>query len=375
MRKVWMFFISMSLCSFLLVFSFAGSINELKGMKQKIEESRQSVIRQKQQQEAALKDSTAAKLKLIEQERRLIEQLKTLEFEKAENEAALQALIASLEAAVKNYEDSLELFKSRVRAMYMNSNKTQLDLLLDSRNLIELTGKIQLLNSIAERDTQIVQEFASAQKDLEFKRSTQETQIQELLRIIEAQEQTVKDVQRNKVLIDQKISEKSSLLDNLKKQEQDFLEESKKLEARIKQMQLSQNQYVGGRMLWPVPSSTRISSHYGVRVHPVLKYSRMHTGLDIAANQGANIVAANNGKVVIAGWEGGYGNAVMIDHGGGIVTLYGHCSVLLVRVGQQVKTGTVIAKVGSTGVSTGPHLHFEVRKNGSTVNPLPYLQS
>lgn len=110
-----------------------------------------------------------------------------------------------------------------------------------------------------------------------------------------------------------------------------------------------------------------------MRFHPILKKNKMHTGMDIGAPKGANIVAAENGTVIQAGWNNAYGNMIVINHGGNLVTLYAHASKLLVSVGQQVTKGQVIAKVGSTGYSTGPHLHFEVRKNGDPVNPSSYL--
>ena len=130
---------------------------------------------------------------------------------------------------------------------------------------------------------------------------------------------------------------------------------------------------MGGTFAWPSVSSY-ITSPYGTRVHPVTKTVKTHTGIDIGASHGTNIYAAASGTVLVSGWNsGGYGNYVVIDHGGGVTTLYAHCSALLVSSGQSVTKGQVIAKIGSTGISTGPHLHFEVLKNGSHTNPMAYF--
>ncbi len=128
------------------------------------------------------------------------------------------------------------------------------------------------------------------------------------------------------------------------------------------------------RMTWPVPSSSRISSPFGNRIHPIFNIFKFHTGIDIPAATGNSILAASSGKVTASRWMSGYGNTVMIDHGGGILTLYAHTSVLLVSQGQTVNKGQVIAKIGSTGNSTGPHLHFEVRKNGEYIDPEPWVR-
>jgi murein DD-endopeptidase MepM/ murein hydrolase activator NlpD len=128
-----------------------------------------------------------------------------------------------------------------------------------------------------------------------------------------------------------------------------------------------------GTLHWPTPGHTRVSSPFGMRMHPILHVRKMHTGIDISAPSGATIVAAGNGKVIYAGRNGGYGNFTMIDHGNGLVTCYAHQSRITVSKGQHVSAGQTIGKVGSTGLSTGPHLHFEVRVNGTPRNPLSYL--
>jgi len=127
--------------------------------------------------------------------------------------------------------------------------------------------------------------------------------------------------------------------------------------------------YAGGSMVWPLPGNYRISSPYGYRIHPILKTKQFHSGVDIPAKTGTKILAANDGVVIFSGVKSSYGNFVVIDHGGKMTTAYAHCSRRLVSQGQKVKKGQAIALVGTTGRSTGPHLHFEVRKDGKTTNP------
>ena len=128
-------------------------------------------------------------------------------------------------------------------------------------------------------------------------------------------------------------------------------------------------------MSWPVPGYTRITSQYGMRTHPITGIYKLHTGVDIGAPRGSNFIAANDGIVIKAEYNIAYGNMVVIDHGGGITTLYAHGDEILVEIGQKVTQGTPILIVGSTGYSTGPHAHFEVRVNGNPVEPLDYITS
>jgi murein DD-endopeptidase MepM/ murein hydrolase activator NlpD len=128
-------------------------------------------------------------------------------------------------------------------------------------------------------------------------------------------------------------------------------------------------------MAWPVPGYTRITSQFGMRTHPITGIYKLHTGTDIGAPLGATFIAANDGVVLKAEYNTAYGNMVIIDHGGGVTTLYGHGSEILVQAGDVVTQGTPVLKVGSTGYSTGPHAHFEVRVNGEYQNPLDYITS
>ena len=151
---------------------------------------------------------------------------------------------------------------------------------------------------------------------------------------------------------------------------------SNEIAAKIRASTARTGGYSGnpsGRFLWPTPGYSKITSDYGMRVHPILGTKKLHTGIDIGAPSGTRILSGDAGVVIHAGWLGAYGNAVVVDHGGGLSTLYGHMSSIAVREGQQVTAGQKLGGVGSTGLSTGPHLHFEVRVNGNPVSPWGYL--
>jgi Membrane proteins related to metalloendopeptidases len=154
-------------------------------------------------------------------------------------------------------------------------------------------------------------------------------------------------------------------IDDLNAEADRWIDEIKKLQGN--------QAYAGGIFTWPSATSTRITSPFGYRIHPILKVKKLHTGIDIGAAAGTAVLAANNGNVIKAGWNNSYGNVVMIDHGGGIVTLYAHNSKLLVSTGDVVTKGQTIALVGSTGDATGPHIHFEVRVNGEYKDPMGWF--
>ncbi|MCR4436378.1 MAG: peptidoglycan DD-metalloendopeptidase family protein [Clostridiales bacterium] len=281
----------------------------------------------------------------------------------------------ALEEAEADYNHQQELFKTRLRVMYENSsNNSYLEALLESKSITDFFNKLQIMSLVSKNDKQMAKELELAKQDVEYKRQMAQAEKQEKQKQADAKKKDIQAITASRASLESQRNALNSVLENLEQQEDALLQQSKELEQTIRNLQKKGTKYAGGIMTWPTPSCTEITSSFGSRYHPILKKTKEHTGIDIGASKGASIVAANKGTVIFAGWNDAYGNAVIIDHGGGITTMYGHCSKLLTSVGSNVEAGDVIAKVGSTGLSTGPHLHFEVRKDGVPVDPMAYFK-
>jgi len=294
-----------------------------------------------------------------------------------EIESAIASLDEAIRLAEEEYEKELKLFQNRLVTLYINSRtKAETNLLLQCDNFEEMFKKSQMLNLVSQFDQDLLNSIEAKKQEiaeLKAQKQQEEDTAQEQL---EAMLADIANLEVSRSLADKEVQKTQQKLKELEAAEDRLEADSKELEKLIKKLS-SSGAYTGGVMQWPLPGYYKISSYFGMRLHPILGYKKMHGGIDIGAPSGTPIHAAASGKVICAAWrDGGSGNTVIIDHGGGITTLYFHIKNggILVKEGQTVKAGDVIAKVGSTGLSTGPHLHFEVRKNGVRQDPLNYVK-
>ena len=221
-----------------------------------------------------------------------------------------------------------------------------------------------IVKKIVKQDKEILTELDENKQKIEDKKN----QIEK--KKVEQEDLKLLLEKDNESLNNDKI-EVEKLKDELEKEENALELEIEKISS---QSVVSEDSQVISSGSWPVPGYSRISSPYGYRIHPIFNTKKMHTGIDIPAPTGTPAVSIDQGKVIFSGTKGGYGKTIMIQHDDGKVTLYAHNSELIVSVGQRVQKGQVVSKIGSTGNSTGPHLHFEVRINGKHVNPVPYIK-
>ncbi len=267
----------------------------------------------------------------------------------------------------------------RLIAIYKYGYQSSLEILFASENFSEFITRFELLSSFVKGDLRVLRTLQKQQDLIAKKRAEIADKKDEL----ESQKNAYarlqiqnKQQQSRQLAAIQNKQQELSILQNNRKALEDALDEleqtSKELEAQIRNYQ-NQNQIAlgTGKYIWPVQG--RITSYFGYRYHPILRKRRYHSGLDISKPQGEPILAADSGVIVFAGRNGGYGKMIVVDHGAGISTVYAHCSLLQVDQGQTVTKGQTIGQVGSTGLSTGPHLHFEVRKNGVPQDPIGYL--
>ncbi len=277
----------------------------------------------------------------------------------------------------KDYDHQEELLELRLVYLYESGPTMYLDVLLNSKSIVDFISRYYLIAEIAQYDKDLLDSIGREKTRIEEIKQELSKNKENLKEIKAEQKRITVSLENSKLVrnsyINKLTEEELEIKENLElyQNELDLVE----LEILLTAMQGSNSQYIGGTFAWPAPGYYTITSNYGMRLHPVIKVYRVHSGMDIAAPTGAYAIAANDGIVTKSTYSYSYGNMIMIDHGGGVSTLYAHGSELLKQVGDVVKRGDPIMKVGSTGWSTGPHLHFEIRVNGSTIDPYPYVIS
>ena len=314
-----------------------------------------------------------------------IEELKTLISEK---EDEIAKTTEELEAAQEKEKTQYETMKERVQFLYEQGDAYYLELLMDVDSFGEFINKKEYITKMSEYDTRMLKEYVTNRELIEVCKAELEAE-EELLK--EAKEKVDEEQKNLETLIASKEQEINRYSGDIKNKQQAIAEYEadiamendtiKALEAALaeERKRLLEEQgseriiYDGGMFKWPAPSYTRVSSDYGWRLHPTLGVDKFHNGIDLAAPGGSPILAAYDGQVIGVGYNSSMGNYVMINHGGGLITIYMHASALYVSNGEMVGRGQKIAAVGTTGRSTGNHLHFGVRLDGDYVSPWNYL--
>ncbi len=310
-----------------------------------------------------------------------------LEDQLVKKSAEIEETQLQLADAVQREQQQYEDMKVRIQFMYENSQTSYLQVLLSSKNIAEFMNASEYISGIESYDRQKLQEYEQTVQETDELKSRLETEHRELEEMKASVEE---DKEKVAAMMRQKETELSALSEEIKnaqseadyyaaeiQAQEELIAEIRRAEAERAAAMKAANEkaasYNGGAFVWPCPASTRVTSDFGARVSPTSGASTNHMGIDVGAPYGADIVAAAAGTVRSVNYSSAAGNYVMIDHGGGVYTVYMHASSVNVSKGQTVSAGEVIAKVGSTGISTGNHLHFGVSQNGSYVSPWGYF--
>ncbi len=347
---------------------------------QKIDKAEQS----KKDAQKKLNEAKNKKVKTLADKERLEKEAGELQTEIealnkkiADTSANLAIEQEKLDVATEKANEKYHIFQERFRVMCEQGDVSYIEMLLSAKSFSDFVDKAEIMKEISRYDKAVFDQMDEMRKQIEKSRD-------EIAKLKESQETSAQSLKDQKAALVQKQNEQAAYIRELEKDTatyQRIIDEADRAMANLRASvsgSLSKSsggaKYVGGEFAWPTPSCHYITSHFSPRrKNPVSGIYKRHTGTDIGASYGAAIVAANSGTVTLAGWNSGYGNCVIIDHGGGRATLYAHMSAYSVSKGQKVTKGQRIGSVGSTGNSTGPHLHFEVLINGSAVDPMQFF--
>ncbi|RKP47218.1 hypothetical protein D7Z26_23190 [Cohnella endophytica] len=306
---------------------------------------------------------------------------KNLESTQAKIAAAEEKLILTgeeLQEAIKQRDTRNKLMDERVRMAYTAGPVSYLDVLLSAKSFSDFLSRFDAVESITTQDRNIAdekQKYTDEVAAMKVQREQELVDVQALYKDMESHQAELKQDEKDKEVLVSKIAKQIEDMEEISEEsEKQLTELAKQASALEAKKNRIKNYYKGGKLGMPLKTEWRLSSDFGYRIHPILHTKKLHAGMDMAAPKGTPIYAAETGVVIVAQSWSGYGNCVIIDHGGGLWTVYGHMSQIIAEKGETVKRGEKIGLVGSTGQSTGNHLHFEVRKNSEPVDPKPYLK-
>lgn len=368
-------------------------IRDAKKKASSLEEEKKKVEATLQNLEALKNDAAAYVRELDGNLEALNGELEVLDGQIGQKEAEIADTSQQLEEARQVEADQYAAMKLRIKYMYEQGDTSYIDMLLQAENMVQLMNRAEYIQQISQYDRKKMDEYVATKEAVAAHEAQLEEEHTQLLGL---QEQTEAKQQSVETLLSQKTQELKNFEAQIQTAEGQISEYEKDIKAqedkvrqieaeiRRKEEEARKAAEAAGKkynttslgnisFIWPCPASSRITSGFGGRSSPTEGASTDHKGIDIGASSGSSILAAASGTVVIATYSYSAGNYIMINHGGGVYTVYMHCSSLGVSEGQEVKQGQTIGKVGSTGYSTAPHLHFGIRNDGSYVNPTNYV--
>lgn len=378
LRKILIIISILILCTTLSTGSIATDISDLDKQKKEVSEE---LNKKNKQLEYVNEELTTALLEIQKLDDEILQyetDLNKYETQLSKLQTSIDEAIEKIDLVQEDYQTREEILRERLVEMYKAGDVTYLEVLLSSKSLTEFISSYFLMRQLVEYDNKLIEQVEREKNDLEYTKAKLEKEQKEVKTIKAKKEQTTIILNNKKTLQKAHMNKLSEEEKKLQKEIIEYKKEVYRIQSLISQVSGEPNlqiQYTGGDMIWPVAKEgTAITSYYEQREHPITGIIHYHSGIDIGnAYFGTPVVAALDGYVSYAGWLGGYGNYVIINHGNGVSTLYGHGQAILTTLHKEVKQGELIMEVGSTGNSTGPHLHFEIRINGYTVNPLLYV--